>query len=135
MSYVQKTIGENELIIYTVKFHWTYSLIAYLYLVILGIFIIGIIIFFKMMISKWTTERVLTNKRYIQKTGWIKRNSEGISLDRIEEVNLKQSIMGRIFGFGTVDLSGTGSGKIILKYIDEPLTFQRQLNNQRFKGK
>ena len=88
-----------------------------------------------MMISKWTTERVLTNKRYIQKTGWIKRNSEGISLDRIEEVNLKQSIVGRIFGFGTVDLSGTGSGEITLKYIDDPLAFQKQLNNQRFKEK
>ena len=84
------------------------------------------------MINKWTTERVLTDKRYIQKTGWIKRETEGISLDRVEEVNLKQTIIGRIFGFGTIDLSGTGSGKIILNYIDDPLVFQKHLNNQRF---
>ena len=132
MSYVEKTIGKNEIIIYRVEFHWTYSLIACLYLLILGIVLVGIFIFLKMMINKWTTERVLTNERYIQKIGWIRRETEEISLDRVEEVNLTQSLLGRIFGFGTVDLSGTGSGKIILKYIDEPLVFQKHLNNQRF---
>tara|TARA_B100001248_G_scaffold249269_1_gene222333 strand:+ start:401 stop:808 length:408 start_codon:yes stop_codon:yes gene_type:complete len=132
MSYVEKTIGKNETIIYRVEFHWTYSLIAFLYLLVLGIVLIGIFIFLKMMINKWTTERVLTNERYIQKIGWIRRDTEEISLDRVEEVNLTQSLLGRIFGFGTVDLSGTGSGKIILKYIDEPLVFQKHLNNQRF---
>ena len=132
MSYVEKTIGINESIIYKVKFHWTYSFVAILYLLILGIVWIGIFIFLKMIINKWTTERVLTNERYIQKIGWIRRETEEISLDRVEEVNLTQSLLGRIFGFGTVDLSGTGSGKIILKYIDEPLVFQKHLNNQRF---
>ena len=67
MSYVEKTIGKNETIIYRVEFHWTYSLIAFLYLLVLGIVLIGIFIFLKMMINKWTTERVLTDERYIQK--------------------------------------------------------------------
>ena len=133
MSYVDKIIGKNEVIIYRVEFHWTYTLIAFLNLFILGVLIIGIYYFLKMMINKWTTERVLTNERYIQKIGWISRDTEEMSLDRIEEVNLSQSLLGRIFGFGTVDISGTGSGKIILRYIDEPLIFQKNLNNQRFE--
>jgi Predicted membrane protein len=86
-----------------------------------------------MMINKWTTERVLTNERYIQKIGWISRDTEEMSLDRIEEVNLNQSLLGRILGFGTVEISGTGSGKITLRYIDNPLIFQKHLNNQRFQ--
>ena len=69
MSYVQSTIGKDEKIIYNIFYHWSYVIIAYLYLFVFGVFIIGIILFFKMMINKWTTERVLTNKRYIQKTG------------------------------------------------------------------
>ena len=129
MGYVQDTIGNNEKIIYTVKFHWMYTLVAFLNLLFLGIFIIGIIKFLRMIINKWTTERVLTNLRYIQKTGWIKRDTEEISISKIEEVDLKQSVLGRILGFGSINISGTGSGQITLKSIDDPLMFQKNLNN------
>ena len=129
MGYVQDTIGNNEKIIYTVKFHWLYTLIAFLNLLFLGVFIIGIIKFIKMMINKWTTERVLTDLRYIQKTGWIKRDTEEIRISKIEEIDLKQSILGRILGYGSINISGTGSGKITLELIDDPLVFQKNLNN------
>ena len=129
MGYVQDTIGDNEKIIYTVKFHWLYTLIAFLNLLFLGVFIIGIINFLQMMISKWTTERVLTDLRYIQKTGWIKRDTEEIRISKIEEIDLKQSILGRILGYGSINISGTGSGKITLELIDDPLIFQKNLNN------
>ena len=133
MGYVQDTIGDNEKIIYTVKFHWLYTLIAFLNLLFLGVFIIGIINFLQMMISKWTTERVLTDLRYIQKTGWIKRDTEEIRISKIEEVDLKQSILGRILGYGSINISGTGSGEITLKLIDNPLMFQKNLNNLKSK--
>ena len=71
------------------------------------------IISLKMMINKWTTERALTNTRYIQKIGWIARSTEEISISKIEEVDLKQSIIGRLLGYGSVSISGTGSGHII----------------------
>ncbi len=129
MGYVQDTIGNNEKIIYVVQYHWIYSLTAFFNLLFLGFFIIGIINFLKMMIHKWTTERVLTDLRYIQKTGWIKRDTEEISISKIEEVDLKQSILGRILGYGSITISGTGSGQIILKSIDDPLIFQKNLNN------
>ena len=134
MSYIEDTISNNETIVYVVKFHWIYSFIAFLYLIFLGVFIIGIFIFLKMMINKWTTERALTNTRYIQKTGWIARNTEEISINKIEEVDLKQSIFGRILDYGSISISGTGSGNILLKSIDSPLTFQKHLNNLRFKN-
>ena len=133
MSYIEDTISDDETIVYVVKFHWIYTFVAFLYLIFLGIFIIGIIIFIKMMINKWTTERALTNTRYIQKIGWIARNTEEISINKIEEVELKQSIIGRIFDCGSVSISGTGLGNILLKSIDSPLIFQKHLNNLRFK--
>ena len=135
MGYVEDTIGTNENIVYTVKFHWIYTFSAFLYLLFLGVFIIGIIIFIKMMINKWTTERVLTDSRYIQKTGWISRDTEEISIYKIEEVDLSQSILGRILGYGSISVSGTGSGNIFLKSIDDPLIFQKHLNDLRFNNK
>jgi uncharacterized membrane protein YdbT with pleckstrin-like domain len=135
VGYVEDTIGTNEKIVYTVNFHWIYTFSAFLYLLFFGVFIIGIIIFLKMMINKWTTERVLTNSRYIQKTGWIARDTEEISIYKIEEVDLSQSILGRILGYGSIRISGTGSGNIVLKSIDDPLIFQKYLNDLRFNNK
>ena len=132
MSYVDKTIVNNETIIYRVQFHWTFTFLAFLNLLLLGVFIIGIYYFIKMMINKWTTERALTNTRYIQKIGWISRNTEEIGISKIEEVDLKQSILGRILGYGSISISGTGSGLIFLKDIDAPLLFQKNLNDLRF---
>ena len=134
MGYVEDTIGTNEKIVYTVKFHWIYTFSAFLYLLFLGVFIIGIIIFIKMMINKWTTERVLTDSRYTQKTGWIARDTEEISIYKIEEVDLSQSILGRVLGYGSISISGTGSGNIVLKSIDNPLIFQKHLNDLRFNN-
>ena len=134
MGYVEDTIGTNEKIVYTVKFHWIYTFSAFLYLLFLGVFIIGVIIFIKMMINKWTTARVLADSRYIQKAGWIARDTEEISIYKIEEVDLSQSILGRILGYGSISISGTGSGNIVLKSIDDPLLFQKNLNNLRFNN-
>ena len=90
--------------------------------------------FLKMMINKWTTERALTNTRYIQKIGWISRSTEEISISKIEEVDLNQSIIGRFLGYGSISISGTGSGHILLRDIDSPLSFQKNLNNLRFNN-
>ena len=100
MSYVQDTLSENETVLYTAKFHWLYTLFAFLNLIILGVLIIGIYLFFKMMILKWTTEVAVTNQRFVYKTGWIKRDTQEVKLSNIEEVNLVQGVWGRILGFG-----------------------------------
>ena len=132
MGYIEDTISDDEKIVYVVQFHWIYTFIAFLYLIFLGLLLIGVFIFIKMMINKWTTERALTNTRYIQKIGWIARNTEEIGISKIEEVDLQQSILGRILGYGSISISGTGSGHILLKDIEAPLLFQKNLNDLRF---
>ena len=129
MSYIEKTLGSNERILYRVNYHWLWTAIAVLSLIFLGTFIIGIFIFLYMMIKKWTTERCITNYRLIQKTGWIARNTQEIRIDRMEEINLKQTIIDKIFDSGNIIVTGVGEGELELKFIDEPLIFQKKLNN------
>ena len=129
MGYVEKTLGDDEKIVFRVNFHWLYTAVAMFSLVILGWVLIGIPIFLYMMIVKWTTERVLTKFRFIKKTGWIKRKTEEIRVDRMEEINLDQSIFQRIFNAGNVYISGTGGSKINMQWIDNPLDFQKKLND------
>ena len=80
-----------------------------------------------MLIRKATVELVITNRRIIYKKGWIARKTEEMSLRRIEEVNVKQGIGGRIFNYGKVRISGTGSGKINFPTVAQPLSFKKSI--------
>ena len=46
---------------------------------------------------RWTTETDVTNLRVIHKTGFITRQTFEMSLDKVESVDVNQSILGRIF--------------------------------------
>ena len=54
-----------------------------------------------------------------------------MSLHRIEEVNLWQSILGRIFGYGRVQVQGMGGGDIRLPDIGSPMRFKRELDEAK----
>ncbi len=72
---------------------------------------------------------LLTNKRIILKTGIIMRNSKELMLRKCESINVRQSIMGRILGYGDVIVS-TGEEKDVFKYVRNPMTFSTKINEQ-----
>jgi len=86
---------------------------------------IGSVILINHLIILWTTEIVVTSYRFVFKKGLIARNTQEVSLNKIEEILLKQSIWGRIFGYGALVLRGTGVGVIQLPNIDEPINVRR----------
>ncbi|MGB2508533.1 MAG: PH domain-containing protein [Candidatus Puniceispirillaceae bacterium] len=131
MKFIKSTLPDNETIEMEIAFHWTHSLIAWLALFFLGWLIVGIFIFISMYIEKWTTERALTNKRLVIKRGLTSRQTEEMSFNRIEEVNLNQSILQRLLGSGNIRVTGTGSGEVVMKNIDDPLAVQKKLNEVR----
>jgi len=130
-SYVERTLAPGEEILYRVRFHWLYKLWAVFNLVFFGIFLVGIYVFFRVLIRIWTTEIVVTNDRLVMKTGFIARRTEEVSLDKIEEINVVQSFWGRIFDFGKVDVRGTGEGNIQIPVIDDPLGLRKAIQSAR----
>jgi uncharacterized membrane protein YdbT with pleckstrin-like domain len=72
---------------------------------------------------------LLTNKRIILKTGIIMRNSKELMLRKCESINVRQSIMGRILGYGDVIVS-TGEEKDVFKYVRNPMSFSTKINEQ-----
>jgi uncharacterized membrane protein YdbT with pleckstrin-like domain len=73
---------------------------------------------------RWTTETDVTNRRVVHKTGFIKRRTFEISLDKVESVDVNQSIMGRIFDYGDVTIKGVGEGRETISTIASPLVFR-----------
>jgi uncharacterized membrane protein YdbT with pleckstrin-like domain len=73
---------------------------------------------------RWTTETDVTNLRVVHKTGFIKRRSFEMSLDKVESVDVSQSILGRMLNYGDVTILGVGEGRQTIKTIASPLAFR-----------
>lgn len=78
------------------------------------------------LIDIWTDEFVITNKRIIMKSGLISRRTLEMNLSKIESVNVEQGILGRILGFGTIWIIGTGGTREAFPKIKRPLEFRRK---------
>src|SRR5690349_15192933 len=102
MSYIAKSLGQGERIVMRAHFHWWYTVQAWLALLFLGVFIIGIWIFFAMMIRKWTTEIAVTTHRFIKKTGLFTIKTDEMAIHNIEGVKLTQTFFGQLLGYGHI---------------------------------
>ena len=96
-------------------------------------FILGLVKFASMMVIKATTEIAITSSRLVYKRGLVARHVGEISIDRIEGVNVLQSILGRIFNYGRVLIRGMGVGEVVLPPIQDPITFRRAIEEAKAK--
>jgi uncharacterized membrane protein YdbT with pleckstrin-like domain len=131
MSYIDQSLGDGETVIARAHFHWLYSAAAWLALIVLGIIGIGIIIFISMMVRKWTTEIGVTSHRFVEKKGLFSLRSNEIALPNIEGVKVEQSFLGRIFGYGTVRIEGTGVDAVTTPTIADPVGFVRAIQTAK----
>jgi len=100
---------------------------AWLSYITIGLIIAGGIYCLWQIIRIRATEIAVTDRRFIHKTGWISRDTAEIELRSIEEVKLQMSVMGRIFGYGTLTIRGTGAGIVESKGLDDPKIFQKAI--------
>jgi uncharacterized membrane protein YdbT with pleckstrin-like domain len=131
MSYIEQSLGHGERLIMKARFHWWYTLQAWLALIFLGIFIVGIYIFFALMIKKWTTEIGVTTHRFIKKSGLFSIKTDELAIHNIEGVKLTQSFFGRIMGFGKIRIEGTGVDAIELPTIADPVAFRAAIETAK----
>lgn len=134
MSYVESTLGKNEQIIYSAKISvWSmwFRLIFVLSCVIgllngafLGL-ILGSIVLITMVLDYKRTELTLTNKRVVAKFGIISTKVIEIDLNKLESIQIDQSVMGKICDYGSLILSGAGNPKAPIPGISAPMSFRQ----------
>jgi uncharacterized membrane protein YdbT with pleckstrin-like domain len=66
---------------------------------------------------RWTTEIAVTDKRIIFKRGFIRRHTAEMSIDKVTTVDVTQSIWGRIFDYGLVEIHAAG-GVGAMEHLD-----------------
>src|SRR6266852_720947 len=101
-----------------------------MYLGALICFFAGATLFCIGLLKRNATEMAVTNKRVIAKSGLADRRTTEILLSRIESVVVDEPAMGRILGYGTVIVRGTGGTPEIFEKIQHPLKLREQVQSQ-----
>lgn len=147
-TYIEHVIGEGETVEYQANIsRWSLlgSGISALCLVLISTipsffggtetgFFTVVVLFFALsvigraLIAYYCTEMALTNRRFIAKVGFIRRDTIEINLNRIESIQINQGIFGRIFNYGTIIMAGTGTSHAPIGGIDDPLIFRKKFD-------
>ena len=145
MSYIEENLMNGEKVLYSSKLHWVVFLWPIVWFIVAIIFfsgggdaaaagglfvLIAIVTGIASFINYKTSEFGITNKRVIVKVGFIRRNSIEVLLNKVEGIQVNQGILGRILGFGSITVSGTGGTKDPFHKIDAPLEFRKRAQEQ-----
>jgi uncharacterized membrane protein YdbT with pleckstrin-like domain len=146
--YIDEILQPDEKVLYSTTVHWI------IYLPAIAAWIVAMFLFFlsrettteglvllclsasavvailalywtaKAWFHRWTTETDVTNLRVVHKAGFIRRRTFEMSLDKVESVDVNQSILGRILNYGDVTILGVGEGRETIATIASPLAFR-----------
>jgi uncharacterized membrane protein YdbT with pleckstrin-like domain len=149
--YIDEILQPGERVLYSTNAHWIFFLPA-----IIGWIVAGVLLALSGMVPagpsvliclslaaisaiaalyktatawfhRWTTETDVTNFRVVHKTGFVKRQTFEMSVDKVESVDVNQSILGRILNYGDVTVLGVGEGGKTLDTIASPLAFRNAI--------
>jgi uncharacterized membrane protein YdbT with pleckstrin-like domain len=94
------------------------------------------LLFFCIVLILWSLmqrnamEMALTTRRVVIKTGVVGRNTTEMPLNKVESIQVNEPALGRILGYGTILIIGTGGTSEPFEQIQNPLEFRRQVQQQ-----
>lgn len=156
MGYVDENLISDEVVTYRGQLHW---LVLVWPAIIAGFVIaVGVVLLFRALndqantaawliaalvllaigdipliaalIKKRSAEFAVTNKRVILKEGVIRRRTAEMFLSKVESVGVDQTVIGRVFRYGSIVIRGTGGSTEPFHLIADPLEFRRQVQEQ-----
>ena len=149
MGYVEKVLQPDETVTYKTTVRWFLYLPAIAWAVVgagfavlwgrdvigaaymgwagWGCLAIALLIALYAWVQRLTTELAITSRRVIYKSGLLRRHTLEMNLSKVESVGVTQTVLGRIFGYGKVELKGTGETVTPLLLIADPLQFRSHI--------
>jgi uncharacterized membrane protein YdbT with pleckstrin-like domain len=149
--YIEEILQPDEKLLYSTTIHWIVYLPGILaWIVAIGFFVlargptidasnlawlslagisavVALYWTFRAWFQRWTNETDVTSLRVVHKEGFIQRETFEMNLDKVESVDVKQSIPARIFGYGDVTIRGVGEGDKDIKMIASPIQFRNHI--------
>lgn len=145
--YVEKSLAEGEEVVRHGAWpvvYWTSSWALFAVALAAGLFspvylgwlaVIAAIWFGLVALHMTTTQFAVTNQRVALKRGWLTLSTQELAVSNIEEVRVEQTLIGRLFGFGRVIVTGTGEGVIAFPPMGHPIRFRQAIENARTRAR
>jgi len=150
MSYIDKNLISGEKIVYRTGLHWSVLLGPVILAAIIAaggvvcllqrdtnflyagavLLVVAFVIVVAAMVKRSAVEMAVTNRRVIIKTGLASRRSLEIMLAKVESIGVAEPTMGRILGYGTPTIHGTGGTPEPFSRIAHPSEFRREVQQQ-----
>lgn len=135
-SYVEDALVKDERIVHLGRISlWSLWHLLALGVILLPAFGAGLIFIAIAYIRYKSTELAVTTRRVIVKHGFISRQTIEINLAKAESIQVDQSALGRVFNFGTLVVSGTGTSHAPIAGIADPMAFRRAFIEAQEGGK
>lgn len=149
--YIEDILQPGEKLLYSTTVHWIVylpGLVAWIVaLVMLGVgyttenstlkvlamacalvlLVYGLVMVVRAWFRRWTTEFDVTDRRIVHKTGFIERRTVEMNMDKVESVDVNQSILGRLLDYGEVVVRGVGESWEPIFTIGSPLEFRNHI--------
>ncbi|REF86129.1 PH (Pleckstrin Homology) domain-containing protein [Methylovirgula ligni] len=155
MSYLTQILQPDEKVLFDGHLHWIIYRRAILLLILAGLaaaalrftgdqnglkfavlslaFIfgaLGLAVGFLTWLRSFSTEIAVTTTRVIYKTGFVRRHTVEMNMDKVESVDVDQSLAGRLLGYGSVRIRGTGASLEKLDHIADAIALRNAITSR-----
>ena len=147
MGYIDRSLISGERLVYRTRLHWNVlikpmiwggvplaaggAILATRYAAAAWVLIpLGVLLLIFAFINYFASEFGVTNKRVLIKTGFMGTHSFEMLLAKVEAIGVDQTLVQKIFNYGTIVISGTGGSKEKLPQIKGPFEFRRRVQEQ-----
>ena len=155
MSYVQRVLQPGEQVRHISSIHWivywpgvavallavvacwfseTRLLTGFWQYTAYALALVAVVLLIQQWFQWWVTEIAVTNRRVIYKKGLIRRQTNEMNMDKVESVQIDQSILGRMLDYGDVTILGTGEGFETLRTIANPIELRNSITGTTHKA-
>jgi uncharacterized membrane protein YdbT with pleckstrin-like domain len=152
--YIEEILQPGEKVLYSTNEHWMFFLPA----IAAGVLVVVFLVLWRVVTNealmlaclalaamtglaalywtatawfhRWTTETDVTNMRVVHKTGFIRRRTFEMSLDKVESVDINQSFAGRVMNYGDLTIQGVGEGTQTISTVASPLAFRNAITTR-----
>lgn len=123
MSYLQQSLSTGEEVVAVFEPHW----VTFLPIIGWAVLVVTLPVALYQYLQLRCLEQAVTNKRLVHKEGIISRRTAEMKLTAIETVEMDQSVMGRLLGYGHVRITGRGTSSVILRSVKDPIAAKRTI--------
>jgi uncharacterized membrane protein YdbT with pleckstrin-like domain len=147
MSYIDRNLLEGEQIVFRTRLHWLLFvwpvLLATVVLLPLAWLLgrssmsalaavplaLAVLVLLAAYIRRQGSDFAVTNKRVMMKVGVLRTRSIELLPGKIEAIAVDQGVVGRIFGYGDIAITGSGGTREAFAGIQSPLAFRRAVQS------